>query len=317
MDCPVCLCGQCTLVESQQEFKLYHCLSCDLQFWHPMKSPGKEWYESQYFWRPMFREKLEWYHKQFLNDKIAPGSRVLDVGCGSGTFATAAAKKSYHVTGVDLDKGSVKAGRATGVDNLHAATLEEFISENPEKQFNIVTFFEVLEHLDNPTSFLAGVKSVLTPGGIIAFSVPNRGKWRLLPSILDNPPNHLTRWSKLALSNLVRSIGFSVKELREKPITLHEARIFLSSQFSSAYSIRERISVKSKEVIQKGSRKDKILLKLYSSLFVFGWKTFFFAPSLILSMILNLLGKRGYTIYVLAQLRDDPTPNTYNQPPIT
>lgn len=303
MDCPVCLSNQCRFVESHQQFELYYCLSCDLQFWHPMKSPGREWYEEQYFWRPLFREKLEWYHKQFLKDKIIPGSHLLDVGCGSGTFAKAAAKRSYQVTGIDFDKESVRAGRAMGVDNLHAATLEEFISKNPEREFDIVTFFEVMEHLDNPVSFLAKVKSLLTPGGFIAFSVPNRGKWKLLPSVLDNPPNHLTRWSKLALSNLIRNIGFSIKEIREKPITMHEARIYLSSLFSSSYSLRDKITVKSKEVILKGSRKEKILLKLSSSLLVLGWKLFFFVPSLILSMTLNLLGQRGYNIYVLAQLK--------------
>lgn len=306
MDCPVCLSNQCNFVEASAsggQFDLYHCLSCDLQFWHPMKSPGREWYEEQYFWRPLFREKLEWYHKQFLKDKIIPGSHLLDVGCGSGTFAKAAAKRSYQVTGIDFDKESVRAGRAMGVDNLHAATLEEFISKNPEREFDIVTFFEVMEHLDNPVSFLAKVKSLLTPGGFIAFSVPNRGKWKLLPSVIDNPPNHLTRWSKLALSNLIRNIGFSIKEIREKPITMHEARIYLSSLFSSSYSLRDKITVKSKEVILKGSRKEKILLKLSSSLLVLGWKLFFFVPSLILSMTLNLLGQRGYNIYVLAQLK--------------
>ncbi|MEM5782690.1 MAG: methyltransferase domain-containing protein, partial [Candidatus Aenigmatarchaeota archaeon] len=67
--------------------------------------------------------------------------------------------------------------------------------------FDVITFFEVLEHQDRPKEFIETIKSMLKPGGYIVGSVPNRDSWMWRMSGRrigkgDFPPNHFLRFSK-------------------------------------------------------------------------------------------------------------------------
>ena len=77
-------------------------------------------------------------------------------------------------------------------------------------KFDIITFFEILEHQDNPKKFLKNIKNLLNLGGYIAGSVPNRKFLfsKYLCSYLDTPPHHLLRFSPLALENTLKYLNF-------------------------------------------------------------------------------------------------------------
>lgn len=61
------------------------------------------------------------------------------------------------------------------------------------ERFDIISFFEVLEHLDNPVRFIEHIRGLLKPGGHIIPSVPNRNSFLDTLAESDYPPNHLTR----------------------------------------------------------------------------------------------------------------------------
>jgi SAM-dependent methyltransferase len=102
---------------------------------------------------------------------------------------------------------------------------------HPLEKFDTVTFFEVLEHQEDPHAFLDTAKSFLKEDGFIALSVPNRNRWQIEDDPLDFPPNHLTRWSPTALRNFIESNGFEVLSLREEPLTVRRAAQMLSAMF--------------------------------------------------------------------------------------
>jgi SAM-dependent methyltransferase len=212
---------------------LYACAGCDLHFWNPLKMPDAAWYEAAYQGRDSTVMPLEPGHVFFLGDPQAPkNGRLLDMGCGTGNFLAAARDAGFDVTGIEPNQNAVRfAQQHYGLRNVYAAVPTELQRAHPLEKFDTVTFFEVLEHQEDPHAFLDTAKSFLKEDGFIALSVPNRNRWQIEDDPLDFPPNHLTRWSPTALRNFIESNGFEVLSLREEPLTVRRAAQMLSAMF--------------------------------------------------------------------------------------
>jgi len=140
---------------------------------------------------------------------------LLDVGCGDGAFLIEAQKHGFEVWGIDFDRKSVEtAKRHLSVDTIYAMSLEEFHKFAKEKglKFDVITFFEVLEHQDKLMEFLRMVRELLKEGGYIAGSVPNRERlfnkidWKYF--YWDYLPHHFLRFSEKALKTTLEIVGF-------------------------------------------------------------------------------------------------------------
>ena len=210
---------------------LYGCSGCDLHFWNPLKMPDAAWYEAAYQGRDSTAMPLEPGHVFFLGDPRAPKQgRLLDMGCGTGNFIAAARDAGFDVTGIEPNQNAVRfAQQHYGLRNVFAAAPAEFQQAHPLEKFGTVTFFEVLEHQEDPRSFLDMAKLFLNDDGFIALSVPNRNRWQIEDDPLDFPPNHLTRWSPAALRNFIERNGFEVLSLREEPLAVRRAAQMLSA----------------------------------------------------------------------------------------
>jgi SAM-dependent methyltransferase len=203
--CPICttILGA-EPIQSHHHWTLHQCRLCGVQAWHPMDSPGAEWYTGRYGyswmeWLPP--PEVSWQHEECLRDMPAPGGRLLDVGCGTGAFLSAARDAGYEVTGIDFAEDVVQfAGSRFGLDSVHAVSLESFAAQQDPGSFDVITLFEVLEHQGDPTAFMASIKRLLRPQGFVVLSVPNRQGWPPAShEWWDLPPHHFTRWSALAL----------------------------------------------------------------------------------------------------------------------
>jgi SAM-dependent methyltransferase len=178
---------------------------------------------------------LEPGHLFFLSDPKAPaGGRLLDLGCGVGNFLAAARDAGFDVSGIELDQNALLFARKHyGLQNVSASSAEEFRAANRTERFDVVTFFEVLEHQEDPQSFLNIAVDCLTRDGYIALSVPNRNRWQKGFESLDYPPNHLTRWSPTALRNLLERNGFEVLSMKEEPLCARRVAQVLSMALRS------------------------------------------------------------------------------------
>src|SRR5713226_9638324 len=217
--CPACgATSRKAAVEKYGKYKLFGCDGCGLQFWEPREMPDARWYEQMYGGRDEKLLPLEPGHKYFLEDPLALRSgTLLDIGCGTGNFLKAARDAGYAVTGTELDRNAARfAKEQLGLERVLPLTVSEFAAQQPEEQFDVVTFFEVLEHQAAPLEFLRSVKTCLKPGGQIALSVPNRDRWLTGPDVLDYPPNHFTMWNGGVLKNVLSAQGFEVMSIREQ-----------------------------------------------------------------------------------------------------
>jgi 2-polyprenyl-3-methyl-5-hydroxy-6-metoxy-1,4-benzoquinol methylase len=181
--------------------------------------PDARWYEQMYGGRDETLLPLEPGHKYFLEDPLVPnGGTLLDIGCGTGNFLAAACDAGYRVAGIELDRNAARfAKERLGLERVLPLTISEFATQQPEDQFDVVTFFEVLEHQAAPAEFLQKVRATVRTDGVIALSVPNRERWQTGPDVLDYPPNHFLRWNAAALKRFLSVQGFEVLSLREQP----------------------------------------------------------------------------------------------------
>lgn len=224
--CPVCQTQVEAYTETytspynKQEYEKYECPHCEVHWWEPLKIIP-EFYEDEVFegyigFHEGMRLRIGKNHEAFF--KNFPGNlkgRLLDVGCGDGVFLKEAQRHGFEVWGIDFDKKSVEvAKRSLGVETVYAMSLEEFYRFAKEKglKFDVITFFEVLEHQDSPMEFLRMIKDLLKEEGWIAGSVPNRERlfkeidWKYFH--VDHPPHHFLRFSQSALKKTLEISGF-------------------------------------------------------------------------------------------------------------
>ncbi len=200
--------------------------------------PDARWYEQMYGGRDEKLLPLEPGHKYFLSDPLAPGrGELLDIGCGTGNFLAAARDAGYSVSGTELDRNAARFAKdKLGLPRVFGLTISEFAEKYAGEKFDVVTFFEVLEHQAAPVEFVEQVKSCLRPGGFIALSVPNRERWLTGPDVLDYPPNHFLRWNVTALRRLLGAHGFEVLSVREQPAGLAHTTQMINMALRTGFS---------------------------------------------------------------------------------
>jgi 2-polyprenyl-3-methyl-5-hydroxy-6-metoxy-1,4-benzoquinol methylase len=153
---------------------------------------------------------------QRIVDRVAPGSRVLDVGCAGGYLARALAAKGCTVTGVDFRPD---AGAEAACHRFHVADLDGGDWEPGERDFDHVIFGDVLEHLRD-TSILERSRGWLAPGGKVLASTGNialwfmrlqllGGRFRYAPrGILDE--THVRLYTRDTFRELITGAGFAI-----------------------------------------------------------------------------------------------------------
>ena len=101
----------------------------------------------------------------------------LDVGVGDG-YTIRLVKPDGEIRGVDPDPAEVSLAVTRGI---HASVGSAYRTEFPDGSFDLVTFLEVIEHLDDPGRALEELRRVLRPGGYLVVSTPVPGLvWNLI-----------------------------------------------------------------------------------------------------------------------------------------
>lgn len=106
-------------------------------------------------------------------DCFAPGTRVLELGCGTGAVLAHLAAKGCRCLGTDISTEAVRFGRQAYPDLDLRAEPAETLSF-ADASFDFVLSFDVLEHLRRVDDHLAEVVRVLRPGGAYLLETPNK-----------------------------------------------------------------------------------------------------------------------------------------------
>jgi SAM-dependent methyltransferase len=139
----------------------------------------------------------------------SPKGRILDVGCAAGFFVKAASDAGWDATGVEpcrwlADYGASRLGLKIVPSNLRDARFAD-------ASFDVVTMWDVLEHVPDPPAELREVFRILRPGGLLVVNYPDVGTWQaklagkhwwFFLSV------HLTYFTKKTIKAMVSRAGF-------------------------------------------------------------------------------------------------------------
>lgn len=140
--------------------------------------------------------------------------RMLDFGCGSGSYLLRMKKKGWTVTGVDAS--------AAMAQNLTAKGWEVYFGSLPNtalkgRQFELITMWQSLEHVPDPVGVLQAAFDLLTPGGRLIVAVPALDSWNFASFGEDwlgvDFPLHLSHFTKKTLKETALKAGVLVEEI--------------------------------------------------------------------------------------------------------
>jgi SAM-dependent methyltransferase len=167
---------------------------------NPEQSPGFKVEQHRHLWAPTVAKVAS----------LAPSGRWLDVGFGNGNAMMVAAEFGFDVVGIDTRRSTVDRMRAFGF-NAECVALADCAGE----RFDVVSMFDVLEHMPYPGDELAHVNRLLNDGGLVIVSCPNMDShaWRAADADHANPYwgeiEHYHNFSRTRLVDLLAERGFA------------------------------------------------------------------------------------------------------------
>jgi 2-polyprenyl-3-methyl-5-hydroxy-6-metoxy-1,4-benzoquinol methylase len=202
------------LVPGKEWGRHVKCKNCHLIYMNPMEKVSKtnEYYcKAKNTHAPTIRESyLRTAKSQVrLIQKYAHGTNLLDIGCAQGFFLFSASKAGYNIKGIEISRDAAEyARREFGLD-VEAKPFEEL--QFPENHFDVVTLWQVLEHVPYPLIVLKEVHRILKPEGLLVVSTPNiegipskilRKRW------WDIKRLHINQFSTKTLKDILQNAEF-------------------------------------------------------------------------------------------------------------
>ena len=204
-------------------FILVQCTTCGLVYQNPRPSlaeMGKYYPVEQYHPFKALRNReaakpapLHARRARALTVKLGAG-QILDVGCGSGLFLVVMRQLGWQCTGVEPNNEAAQFARERLQLQVHTGDIS---SIEASEKFDLVTFWDVLEHTRSPRATLKRAYKLLKPSGTLAINVPNwdslerrifRENWIALDA-----PRHLYHFTPQTLPDMLSLCGFVVESV--------------------------------------------------------------------------------------------------------
>jgi 2-polyprenyl-3-methyl-5-hydroxy-6-metoxy-1,4-benzoquinol methylase len=205
--CPLCNSNKYTVEFCKYGIPLVRCQNCELRFHTKVPADPRDVYKDPAYLSYTKEDTDEHYNyrkERFGKERVRllerycgslSGKKVLDVGCGNGYFLSVLKETGARCAGSEFSEKLRKyTVEKTGVP-VYGESLEEF----PDKDFDIITIFDVIEHIENPVPFISAALNLLKPGGHILIYTPNFDSFSIrvmkeYSSIVD-PKEHLVLFS--------------------------------------------------------------------------------------------------------------------------
>ena len=206
-------------------------------------------YETERYISPITLQSYNSLLDEF--EKYRKTNKILDVGCGRGSFLLEARKRGWEIFGTEYSKSAVNLCEQSGI-TMKSGQLnpEEFMT----KDFDVITSFEVIEHINNPNEELRNIYSLLRSGGLFYCTTPNFNS--MLRYYLKTDyniivyPEHLSYYDKKSLNKIAKRNGL-------RPIKFQSTGISITR-----FKTSKKIS--NEKFISKESADEKLREKIVS-----------------------------------------------------
>ena len=226
IDCPICERDETELLFNKDSLSVVACKTCRLRYVNPRvdRQTLEEGYSEAYYppdkVERIRTDSMEWLQMSErlteLEKQHHGKGRLLDVGCGIGTFLHLARERGWESYGVDPSKSG--SDFAQEVHKLDVQCGDLFDADFPSAHFDAITLYHVLEHISELNPFLSELRRILKPAGsekkasTLVIEVPNgeglqsrlqKADWPYV-----HPHDHLYYFSAHSLPKLLRKHGF-------------------------------------------------------------------------------------------------------------
>jgi 2-polyprenyl-3-methyl-5-hydroxy-6-metoxy-1,4-benzoquinol methylase len=239
LPCPLCKGAAREVIFTKKGYDLVRCGSCNLAYLG--KPPSREELQKLYSFEAgyqkdfadaassemKFHTKVARLSYKLLSQHRSTG-KLLDVGCSAGFFLKEANAHGWETHGLEYSPDTAAvAARQPGLQ-IKSGTLED--ANYDAHSFDVVTLWDVIEHVPDPLQTMRSVHHVLCDDGLVALSTPNIDG--LFPQLsyrvakrLDywphpEPPHHLLQFSGQTLGLLLARTGFEIVATETKCIPL-------------------------------------------------------------------------------------------------
>jgi 2-polyprenyl-3-methyl-5-hydroxy-6-metoxy-1,4-benzoquinol methylase len=227
-NCLICTSDQLVPIAGYEGAHLNKCKKCGFVFSGAI--PTSEELEAHYnqYGRNDYLSPITIKRYHELLDKMEPyrkTGRLLDVGCGIGYFLEVAKERGWEVYGTEYTDDAVTICEKKGI-HMHKGQL------NPDNYspdfFDIITSFEVIEHINNPLEELNRFKKLLRTGGLVYVTTPNFNsllRYRLKAAYnVICYPEHLSYYTPRTLKKVFKNVGFKPIKIQSTGISLTRLR---------------------------------------------------------------------------------------------
>lgn len=233
MKCYLCQNQKIKYLFTKLSFEFFRCLGCGLIFLNPpqnLSSRLASYYEEGYFTgNPSFCAYADYlgdkpiilknmHHYLSLISPFKKGGRLLDVGCATGIFLEAAQKAGFDPFGIDPSSFAISHLPPKFKDKVKKTTLSK--AAFPEKFFDVITMWDIIEHLSQPRQDLGRLFRFLKDDGLLVISTNDTDsfwaklwgkRWHFFV-----PPQHLFFYSPKTLKLLLGQTGFRVAQIKRE-----------------------------------------------------------------------------------------------------
>lgn len=203
------------------------CRGCDLIFQKGIQmDQAKAIYRSDEYRRVESQHRLGLRRMIFQRsldeiERVKSPGRLLDVGCGDGLFLNLAGRRGWKADGVELSPGAYEQAQNVIRLNIFHGELRD--ARFPDSFFDVVTLYNVLDHLPSPLDELLEIHRIIKLGGLLVLRVPNAtfhvNLIRVLKSLKPYLVFHLYCFSPKTIRLLLEKVGYDRISVKNAVLT--------------------------------------------------------------------------------------------------
>ncbi len=222
-----------------EEMHLFECPQTKFQFFYPFGLDGDTLFYENLSQKDWYYQPDRWEFHQ-VQEFITSGSKVLEIGSGSGSFADIllSSKRDIEFTGLELNEKAVETSANKG-HNIIIEDLNYFVNKNHEK-FDVVCSFQVFEHVSDINKLFKSSLNCLKTNGLLIIAVPNNDVFFLRKNVLysrylNMPPHHVNLFNEKALLKIGDVYGIKLETILKEPLDLMHIDTYLYNKITSIF----------------------------------------------------------------------------------